>query len=57
MTKEEAIKRLEILYLCSAERAEKEAIGMAIAALREQDATDTNVGHKTNADHIRSMTD
>lgn len=27
-----------------------------IAALREQDAADTNVGHKSNADHIRSMT-
>ena len=33
------------------------ALDMAISALREQDATDINVGNKTNADHIRSMTD
>ena len=35
----------------------QEACAMAIAALKEQDVTDTNVGRKTNADHIRSMTD
>ena len=29
----------------------------AISALREQGATDTNVGHKTNADRIRAMSD
>lgn len=73
MTREEAIKFYadEVLFLEIAPRVnigasdeQKEewkrqaAIHrMAIAALRGQDATDTNVGHKTNADHIRSMTD
>ena len=55
MTREEAIKRLEDT-LEAWERWEcpphspagllNEALGMAIAALREQDATDTNVGNK-----------
>lgn len=35
----------------------KEALDMAIAALREQDATDKNDGRKINADRIRAMTD
>lgn len=49
MTHEEAIKRLETCDECGdcltcAEH--DEAVQMAISALREQDATDTNVGHK-----------
>ena len=60
MTKLEAIKRLETCDECGdcltcAEH--DEALEMALDALREQDATDIYVGHKTNADHIRSMTD
>lgn len=67
MTREEAIERLEWLemvaeYVDSVTIGSKctedwDAYNMAIAALREQDAADTNVGHKSNADHIRSMTD
>lgn len=34
-----------------------DAYDMAIAALRERDETDTNVGGKTNADRIRAMSD
>ena len=66
MTREEAIKRLEdtfegwnmwVMDTDSPASKMSKALGMAIAALREQDATDTNVGCKTNADHTRSMTD
>ena len=67
MTREEAIKRLEWLemvaeYVDSVTIGSKctedwDAYNMAIAALREQDAADTNVGHKSNADHLRSMSD
>lgn len=70
MTKLEAIKRLEYLATettgdLAGEQGDYaeflvkvvDALDMAIAALREQDATDISVGHKTNADHIRSMTD
>ena len=64
MTREEAIKRLEWLRMVGKHvdsvtlgKEDMEYFDMAISALREQDATDTNVGCKTNADHIRSMTD
>lgn len=35
----------------------KEAVDIAFCALVKQIVPDTNVGRKTNADHIRSMTD
>ena len=59
MTKLEAIKRLETCDECGdcltcAEH--DEALRMAIAALREQESA-KNAHCKTNADHIRSMTD
>jgi hypothetical protein len=60
MTRIEAIKRLESCGECGdclTCAAHDEALDMAITALREQDATGIYVGHKTNADHIRSMTD
>lgn len=71
MTREEAIKLLECsateLVGTMMQTDEQTAVNqlqryvdafdVAIAALREQDAADTNVGHKSNADHIRSMTD
>lgn len=61
MTREEAIERLDLCQNvcndCLTCASHDEALDMAIAALREQDAADTNVGHKSNADHIRSMTD
>lgn len=68
MTRLEAIKRLEWLATettgdIAGEQGDYaefllkviDALDMAIAALREWDAKDTNV--ITNADHIRSMTD
>lgn len=45
MTREKAIKHLGILRVFDAPDL-NEAIKMAIAALREQGATDTNVGNK-----------
>lgn len=57
MTRKEAIWYLQPIADSASLERYKEALGMAIAALREQDVTDTNVGDKTNADHIRSMTD
>jgi hypothetical protein len=66
VTREEAIKRLEDTFEGwerwnphndSPASKLSEALEMAISALREQDVTDINVGNKTNADHIRSMTD
>ena len=61
MTREEAIEYLGWMLATSfckySSESYSDALDMAIAALREQDATDTNVGCKTNADHIRSMTD
>lgn len=35
----------------------KEAVDIAFCALVKQIVPDTNVGRKTNADHIRSMSD
>ena len=55
MTSEEAINRLEDTFEAwerwnphndSPSSKLSEALGMAISALREQDATDRNVGHK-----------
>jgi hypothetical protein len=72
VTREEAIKyaedklgkglyRLELGYLnrglYQIVAREVDFMRVAISALRAQGATDTNAGHKTNADHIRSMTD
>ena len=68
MTNEEAIKILEYpVKKWSMEWDEREdglsyyeAIDMAISALRQQDATDKDVGKNdplTNADKIRSMSD
>ena len=57
MTKEEAIWYLQPIADSASLPRYAEALNMAISALREQDATDTNVGHKTNADKFRSMTD
>ncbi len=58
MDRAEAIKELMPFTLCDVYSDNlREACRMAIAALRERDATDTNVGHKTNADRIRAMTD
>lgn len=60
MTREEAIERLELCQNvcndCLTCASHDEALNMAIAALREQSVPDTNVV-KTNADHIRSMSD
>ena len=64
MTRLEAIKRLEwflgvskVVDSITLVGDDKKCLDMAIAALREKDVTDINVGNKTNADHIRSMTD
>lgn len=57
MTREEAIKRYDRIRYNLLNPNDKEAVDIAFEALREQDVTDTNVGSKTNADHIRSMTD
>jgi 1,2-phenylacetyl-CoA epoxidase PaaB subunit len=60
MTRQEAIERLEICQNvcddCLTCASHDDALDMAIAALREQSVPDTDVV-KTNADHIRSMTD
>ena len=57
MTREEAINRYDRIRYNLLNPNDKEAVDIAFEALREQDVTDTNVGSKTNADHIRSMTD
>ena len=56
MTRKEAIWYLQPIADSASLERYKEALGMAIAALREQE-TVTNRNGLTNADHIRSMTD
>ena len=73
MTRDEALKYAENKYSCNSYRCEmgylnrglstiaereNEFLRVAISALREQGATDNNVGGKlTNADRIRAMSD
>ena len=55
MTREEAIEAIKCNWPDSRYTILREALDMAIAALREQEGKDTNA--HTNADHIRSMAD
>ena len=55
MTTKEAIEAIKCNWPDSRYTILREALDMAIAALREQEGKDTNA--PTNADRIRSMTD
>ena len=60
MTIEEAIEAIKCNWPDSRYTILREALGMAISALREQDATGKDVGKNeplTNAQKIRSMSD
>lgn len=57
MTREEAIEAIKCNWPDSRYTILREALDMAISALRQQDVADKNVGKMTNADRIRSMTD
>ena len=57
MTREEAIEAIKCNWPDSRYTILREALDMAISALRQQDVTDKNVGKMTNADRIRAMSD
>lgn len=60
MTREEAIEAIKCNWPDSRYTILREALDMAISALRQQDATDKDVGKNeplTNAQKIRSMSD
>lgn len=60
MTREEAIEAIKCNWPDSRYTILREALDMAISALRQQDVTDKYVGKNeplTNAQKIRSMTD
>ena len=57
MTREEAIEAIKCNWPDSRYTILREALDMAISALREQDVADKDVGKMTNAQKIRAMTD
>ena len=57
MTREEAIEAIKCNWPDSRYTILREALEMAISALRQQDVTDKYVGKMTNADRIRAMSD
>ena len=57
MTREEAIEAIKCNWPDSRYTILREALDMAISALRQQDVTDKYVGKMTNAQKIRAMTD
>ena len=57
MTREEAIEAIKCNWPDSRYTILREALDMAISALRQQDVTDKDVGKMTNAQKIRSMSD
>ena len=57
MTREEAIEAIKCNWPDSRYTILREALDMAISALRQQDVTDKYVGKMTNAQKIRSMSD
>ena len=57
MTREEAIEAIKCNWPDSRYTILREALDMAISALRQQDVTDKDVGKMTNADRIRAMND
>ena len=60
MTREDAIEAIKCNWPDSRYTILREALEMAISALRQQDATDKDVGKNeplTNAQKIRAMTD
>ena len=57
MTNEEAIEAIKCNWPDSRYTILREALDMAISALRQQDVTDKDVGKMTNAQKIRSMSD
>ena len=57
MTIEEAIEAIKCNWPDSRYTILREALDMAISALRQQDATGKDVGKMTNTQKIRSMSD
>ena len=57
MTREEAIEAIKCNWPDSRYTILREALDMAISALRQQDVADKDVGKMTNAQKIRAMTD
>ena len=57
MTREEAIEAIKCNWPNSRYTILREALDMAISALRQQDVADKDVGKMTNADRIRAMSD
>ena len=57
MNREEAIEAIKCNWPDSRYTILREALDMAISALREQDVADNDVGKMTNAQKIRAMTD
>ena len=57
MTREEAIEAIKCNWQDSRYTILREALDMAISALRQQDVSDKDVGKMTNAQKIRSMSD
>ena len=57
MTREEAIEAIKCNWPDRRYTILREALDMAISALRQQDVTGKDVGKMTNAQKIRSMSD
>ena len=57
MTREEAIEAIKCNWPDSRYTILREALDMAISALREQDVAGKDVGKMTNAQKIRAMTE
>ena len=57
MTREEAIEAIKCNWPDSRYTILREALDMAISALRQQDVADKYVGKMTNAQKIRAMND
>ena len=57
MTREEAMEAIKCNWPDSRYTILREALDMAISALRQQDVTDKYAGKMTNAHKIRAMTD
>ena len=57
MTIEEAIEAIKCNWPDSRYTILREALDMAISALRQQDVTEKDAGKMTNAQKIRAMTD
>ena len=57
MTREEAIEAIKCNWPDSRYTILREALDMAISALRQQNVSGKDVGKMTNADRIRAMTD